>query len=1655
MRPRFPHARTCVAVGMAILVVLAVCNSRRDSRGSQDLPSEALPFKPVSAVSQSTQSGSAPVSGGESYEERLRKAFDKHGDLVKAYEIFRDRLPEAREEGRLQVLFSTFVSCTTFSGGEDRAKRHRPVLQAWVRDALKEKDEATRMLYSQYCSYFQADDSYYRQFYVDKRQMRPGEDIRVYKYYYDRERTEMHTPYTIEIARLTLDSLLRPKGFTAASSEEVKGIDYDHQYRHTIDEPGVYRVTISGATHFQQLYVQVSWLDCVVKADPQKLLVFGSSYKDTVPPPYTVHFVSPDGDIYKTRTDTSGLCALRHHYADAEKAASVKVVLEKKGQLAFMDGYFPTATADTSMEYYIYTDRPVYRPGHKVHFRGMLKLLVDGREIGRAQADSVAVTIADPEGSEVYRDTLPVDTWGHFGDSLDLGDNAKQGRYYFTYGGVRNADSNARVYSSRGYRYRSFLVDAYKKPEFVIKVKPERETYFTGEEAAITVTGEYYFGGPLSNVPVTVRWHRQGMYHYFSSWGRARAVFYPNGNREFLKQEELRFSKDGILTLRYAGKPQSDYEYIIAEVIATDQSRRQVREEAQIRIAKHDAYLSIMLNKYEYEVNETVDIEVVAVDLEGEALNGSVALRIKKDREIIDDTSLPIPNTGRVHTTLAPEERGAYVIEATAKGARGKTVYVERQFTVVKERQWDWNWERIEIAADKERYGIGDTAHLTVKAGADDTRALCTVEGRQLRAYGVRRLKEHALEYRIPLTRDLGPNVGFNVVFSGRSRQAYQYLQLTVVDSSVMLEIALEGERTLKPGERFEGTLRVRDRDGKPVQANMSVALVDEAIFDVAKGLEQTVANRYYYWYPQGATEGVLGLLPSYHSNRVVTRFNEFSPKYLLALDGIAEAREQELDAAGAQEMMKSGIAEIAAPAEAPPRSRAARKEKKEAVAGSAVAEDDKAQEGDPPRERKDFKDLGYWDPSLTTDENGRAGLSFVMPDDLTKWRLVLVGSDGGRYLLELRDSLITKQDIMVKLEAPRGFVTDDSAVVSSVIHNYADKKVEANVAFQVKAGTGRVRLAGPAKRTVAIEKNGTVRADWPLHVERAGSVTFYTEVRTKLGGDAESRTYPILYHGIQQAVSDAGVLTENASKASAALPSPEEAAPGSRTLTIEYAPTLAYSLFESLDYLTGYPYGCVEQTMSRFLPNLYVAAVMRKLDMRNDSLMKMIPKYTHDGIERLKRFQHADGGWGWWENDKSDPRMTALVVHGLSYAVSSEIDPQDRAVAQAMLDRGCRAVLGMMHSGEIRQRINLAHALLRTQYVEKTESAVMDAYKQRGKLSAYALALLLECLHTLEKKSETDAVAELLVTMANESSGMAWWGGSERYHWYNQDEEATARVLRAFSMVQPEHVLVRKAVLWLCRHKRKGYWVSTKTTAVVVEALSHYLARSGELDPDYTAVVELNGKTLAKERITKSSLSRQHGRIVLPDSLIGKRNDVTFRMEGTGRLYYSVVLRYATTEKPIRAHGNGIAVSRTYTRIAYTQDQKGEWKVERKPFEGTLRSGDEIEVAVKITADVSYEHMLLEDFFPSGMEVLRKSQDWYDRWCGWWWWGYTHREARDDRMVFFLDYVSPGERTFTYLLRAETPGRFVGLPAQAELMYDPEVRGNSEEIGVVIADAH
>src|SRR5207244_9222324 len=112
--------------------------------------------------------------------------------------------------------------------------------------------------------------------------------------------------------------------------------------------------------------------------------------------------------------------------------------------------------------------------------------------------------------------------------------------------------------------------------------------------------------------------------------------------------------------------------------------------------------------------------------------------------------------------------------------------------------------------------------------------------------------------------------------------------------------------------------------------------------------------------------------------------------------------------------------------------------------------------------------------------------------------------------------------------------------------------------------------------------------------------------------------------------------------------------------LRITVAPSWAQAVGAALPYLADYPYGCTEQTMSRLVPVVVAKAARDRFHVTLSGRLAELPKMLQAGLARLKTLQHADGGFGWWETDASDPYMTAYVVHGLSRAMDVAERPEE-----------------------------------------------------------------------------------------------------------------------------------------------------------------------------------------------------------------------------------------------------------------------------------------------------------------------------------------------------------------------------------------------------------
>jgi hypothetical protein len=225
---------------------------------------------------------------------------------------------------------------------------------------------------------------------------------------------------------------------------------------------------------------------------------------------------------------------------------------------------------------------------------------------------------------------------------------------------------------------------------------------------------------------------------------------------------------------------------------------------------------------------------------------------------------------------------------------------------------------------------------------------------------------------------------------------------------------------------------------------------------------------------------------------------------------------------------------------------------------------------------------------------------------------------------------------------------------------------------------------------------------------------------------------------------------------------------------------------------------------------------------------------------------------------------------------------------------------------------------------------------------------------------------------------------------------------------------------------------------------------------------VLLNGKNVKDVEINESNLFTFDNALVLEGPRVeAGAHKIEFRRKGKGPLYFNTYLTNFTLEDHIAKAGLEIKVDRKYYKLKRVEavqkaagergqvlDQKVE-KYERIPLanQGQLTSGDLVEIELEIESKNDYEYIVFEDMKAAGFEPVDVRS------------GYSrnalnaYMELRDERVCFFVRWLPRGRHSVSYRMRAEIPGAFSALPTRASAMYAPELKANSEEIKLRIAD--
>ena len=1288
---------------------------------------------------------------------------------------------------------------------------------------------------------------------------------------------------------------------------------------------------------------------------------------------------------------------------------------------------------------YIHTDRPIYRPGQTVYYKGIIRRDNDASyELPPPGAEGT-ITITDGMGRQVDSQTVTLSDFGTFDGQLALSTEAAAGPYY------------VRVQMERDLEWQStadtsFLVAEYRKPEFEVKVTPDKETYINGDEITIEVEASYFFGAPVNEAPV--EWEvRAREYAFRDPQERAytftdydlvygRDYYWTENPPETPRADgEGKTDAEGKLVLHLPADVSTEptSQIFTIEATVTDINHQQVSGRAEVAVHKGNLYIGLRPRSYVATAGQAATVDLLTLDTKGEIApdvpltvsvyqrkwtsvkerdpSGEYYWRSEPEDTLVETLPARTGADGEGALTFTPPRGGSFRLVAEALDAAGNRVQSATNLWVAGAEYISWRMDtddRIELVADKRSYAPGDTAKILVPAPFAGSRGLVTLERGRIIEHRLVDFPTNSTILEVPITSAHVPNIFVSVALFKPPTDdnpipslKIGYVELEVANDEKKVNISIEAStERAHPRDNITYTITTTDNAGQPLAADVSLALVDVAVLtltdDTSPAPLEVFYNRRGIGVMTGATQTVS-----------LDRINQLG---------------------GANPRAPGG---------------------KGGGGGG----------GTPGETRRFFPDTAYWNPSLRTDETGQASVTVQLPDNLTTWRLTAKAATQATQVGDATQDIVAAKDLLVRPVTPRFFVVGDTPRIEAIVHNYSQEAVAALVNLTAQGLT----LSDPGSRLAVVEPGEAATVAWDTTVDltEKATLTFSAEAGSGLA-DSIELTLPVYIYGTEETVGNAGEVQGAVKEV---IQIPPYVLPDRGELSIELSPSLAASMNYSLSYVEEYPYECVEQTTSRFLPRLLLYRTIKELGLPDgQGIGEELPGIVSRSIQRLYRYQNPDGGWGWWGSEGSSPQMTAYALFGLAeaskdgFAVDENVMQRASEFLRDYLNQASDVLYPQSPNVRAFTLFVMADAGFGDLGMTNALAERPEGLGSEGK--AFTLIALLELTNDPSNLRVQSLTADLTSAAVLSNTGAHWQDEVTDKEAMSTSTRTTAVVLDALVRVQPDHPLVEGAARWLMVARREGRWETTQETALSMLALTDLMAVSGELKADYAYQVQANGRVLADEDIDALGLTESN-RVVVPmqDLLVGQDNEVLIArspQDAAGRLYYTMHLRYFPPATEVEAANYGLGVAREYLPA-----EGGEQGIHSAAI------GDLVRVRLTVVAPTDLHYVVVEDFLPAGLDPVdaslrTTSQDVRDKlqqeekklaeanYETYRWWGYpmsyfNHVDMRDNRVALFATYLPKGVHQYVYFLQATTSGGFNVLPARGYEMYFPEVWGRTD----------
>ncbi len=1287
---------------------------------------------------------------------------------------------------------------------------------------------------------------------------------------------------------------------------------------------------------------------------------------------------------------------------------------------------------------FLFTERGVYRPGDEVWVKGIARRAADDASSAAGSQGVVKgrfkLKLQSPNGTVALEKDVSSGEFGSFATRLRVPASAELGDWSVS---AQLLDASRQV----GPGAVTFSVAEYRPSEFKVGARTGMAHAVAGDSSTFEAEGDYLFGAPMKGAKI----------HYQVSL--EPTSFQPPGSEGWVTSD-ADFLDDSAVSEQWGSLATGDGEldatgiYRLTSQLPSrvDGGPRRVRFECDVQDVSRQtvsASASLTLHPAEFTLGieqlsdwfvmapGTLAPRVKAFSPDGRVVAGrSVTLELHRRRwtgvkesweggdrirhqridELVGSCALRTAATPQ-SCVLDVKAGGYHVVRASSRDSKGRVTYASMGFYGLGPGRVTWQDDpqnaRVEVVPNKKTYRIGEKATLLVKSPFRSAEAMVTVERGGVLEHRRLTLTGPTPTIEVPITERLRPNAYVAVHLVKHrdpkaasmtlDRDLYRigYAPLLVDPEERRLAVEVVPERKeLSPGDTVVANVRVKNRQGEGERAELTFFAVDE---------------------------GVL-MLTGYSLPDPVPVFTRPRPLQVATLESRVD------------------LGRLIDP-----------------VLGSNKGEEG----GGGGVERSIFKESAYFNPSVVTDSQGRAQVRFQLPDNLTTFRLMAVAVTAddryGSGQAEVRSS----RPLMARPALPRFLRAGDRFDASLIVTTKRARSQNVDVSLTVSG----LDLESPAQQRVHVQPDGVAEIRFSVKAPRAGEASLRFSVRGEHERDAVALKREVQSPALLETVAAYGETSASEAQRLGELQGVRDDQGG---LEVTLASTRLVGLDAAMEQLVDYPYQCTEQLSSRLLPLLPLHDLAQAFGFEAPQDRMRVAENT---VREMLKRRHGDGGFkNWPESAQSRPWISAYALWTLWLAKQHGM-----AIEPAVFQRGIKYL-----REDLLNRVDNVQSRAEDKRADLRDSPDMLAFAAfvLGELGAPDLGAI-ERLSALRGELRLEGIAwlfhaasrarapkpiaqplfELLESRLVLNGNRVVIAEEPANPWLLSSPTRTqALALSALLAGESKHALAGKLATELLARREGGAWRTTQESAFSLLALDAY-RRAQEPDaPRFDARVWAGEQVLFTQRFEGRSTKSTLHELTMKRLQDARGLDVVFEraaigaLPAKGTLFYEARLQYASKVLPALPLDRGFSVEK---RVRGAKPEELQTLLASLgPSTNSLSAGSLVVVDLLVTTGVERNQVVVDDPLPAGLEAIDSNLEtsssivsgagsraptatgfrttWY------------RSELRDDRALFFAEYMPPGMYHFRYFARATTLGEFVVPPTRIFEMYQPENYGRT-----------